>query len=81
MCIGIFVEPCPDKTKFLKLIDDVYDVGDLEDCAHIFACVYRILTTFHIEKASSTGSQRFTKAVDIDEEIDLKVLLPPMTIK
>jgi hypothetical protein len=34
MCIGIFVEPYADK-KILKSIDDVYDVGDLEDCAHI----------------------------------------------
>jgi len=52
MCIDIFENLDSDQEPFL--IDTKYDVGDFEDCAHIFACVYKILTTFHIKESSST---------------------------
>jgi hypothetical protein len=57
MCIEIFVEPYADITQFLKLIHVQYHVGDFEDCAHIFACVYKILTTFDMKKESSTATK------------------------
>ncbi|CAK9236403.1 unnamed protein product [Sphagnum troendelagicum] len=37
---------------FSKLIDDEYPVGCFHDCAHIFACVYKILTTFQSKEPS-----------------------------
>jgi len=52
MCIDIFENLYSDKKPFL--IDANYPVGSFENCAHIFACVYQILTTFHIKEESST---------------------------
>jgi hypothetical protein len=55
MCIEIFVKP--DRETLSHLIEANYPVGSLEDCAHIFACVYKILTTFPIEEESSTTTK------------------------
>ncbi|CAM6024481.1 unnamed protein product [Sphagnum balticum] len=60
MCIEIFEKPCSDPKKLSDLIDANYPVGGLEgleDCAHIFACVYKILTTFPIKEKSSTKTK------------------------
>ncbi|CAK9235543.1 unnamed protein product [Sphagnum troendelagicum] len=53
MCSEIFVEPCPDKKELDELIDDASDVADFNDSAHIFACVYKILTTFDSKEAAT----------------------------
>ncbi|CAM6033388.1 unnamed protein product [Sphagnum compactum] len=61
MCIQIFEKPCSEKETLFDLIDANYPVGSseggLEDCAHIFACVYKILTTVHSKKESSTTTK------------------------
>jgi hypothetical protein len=54
MCSEIFVEPCPPTKKIVKLID----VGFFDDCAHIFACVYKILTNFYIKETSPATKSR-----------------------
>jgi hypothetical protein len=54
MCSQIFVEPCPPTKKIVKLID----VGYFDDCAHIFACVYKILTNFYIKETSPATKSR-----------------------
>ncbi len=53
MCIEIFQKPCLNEEQYLELIDVHY----LEDCAHIFACVYKILTTFYIKEESSNTTK------------------------
>ncbi|CAK9882078.1 unnamed protein product [Sphagnum jensenii] len=57
MCIEIFKKPCADITQFPDLIDVNYRVGDFDQCAHIFACVYNVLTTFDSKKESSTATK------------------------
>jgi hypothetical protein len=57
MCIEIFEKPCSEEETLSDLIDTNYPVGSLEDCAHIFACVYKILTTFPIKEESSTTTK------------------------
>jgi hypothetical protein len=46
MCTDIFVHPCEDFHSEIvsKFLGDHYHVGCFDDCAHIFACVYNILT-------------------------------------
>jgi hypothetical protein len=56
MCIQIFKKPCADIKEFPDLFDANYRVGRFDDCAHIFACVYEVLTTFDTEKESSTAT-------------------------
>jgi hypothetical protein len=53
MCTEIFLKPCLNEEQYLELIDVHY----LEDCAHIFACVYKILTTFYIKEESSNTTK------------------------
>jgi len=55
MCRQIFVNPCSETLS--DLIDANYPEGGLEDCAHIFACVYEILTTVHSKEESSTTTK------------------------
>ncbi|CAM6024479.1 unnamed protein product [Sphagnum balticum] len=57
MCLQIFVTPCSEKETLSGLIDANYPEGGLEDCAHIFACVYEILTTVHSKEESSTTTK------------------------
>ncbi|CAK9236393.1 unnamed protein product [Sphagnum troendelagicum] len=57
MCLQIFVKPCSEKETLSDLIDANYPEGGLEDCAHIFACVYEILTTVHSKEESSTTTK------------------------
>jgi hypothetical protein len=57
MCIEIFKKPCADITEFPDLFDVNYPVGDFDQCAHIFACVYKVLTTFDSKKESSTATE------------------------
>jgi hypothetical protein len=58
MCIEIFVEPCSSIEIFSKVIDVDHDVGVFNDCAHVFACVYKILTTFYIKESSPATKSR-----------------------
>jgi hypothetical protein len=57
MCIEIFLKPCLNEEQYLELIDVHYPVGGVENCAHIFACVYKILTSFYIKEESSTTTK------------------------
>ncbi|CAK9882077.1 unnamed protein product [Sphagnum jensenii] len=55
-CLKIFPEPCPDKKYHLfELIDVSYAVGELENCAHVFACIHKVMTTC-VEKSSAVGT-------------------------
>ncbi|KAH9555871.1 hypothetical protein CY35_08G139700 [Sphagnum magellanicum] len=46
MCIRFFAEPCPNKKDNLfNLIDLNYKVGELENCAHILACIHKVMTS------------------------------------
>jgi hypothetical protein len=46
MCHRFFAEPCPDKKyDLLELINFNYEVGKLENCAHVFACIHKIMTS------------------------------------
>jgi hypothetical protein len=45
-CGIFFVNPCPDKKKdLLELINKKYEVGKLENCAHVFACIHKVMTS------------------------------------
>jgi hypothetical protein len=47
MCHRFFAEPCPSKKKkFVHLIDRHYKVGELENCAHVFACIHKVMTSY-----------------------------------
>jgi hypothetical protein len=52
MCTEIFVEPSSSVEAFRKSLDD--HVGYFHGCAHIFACVYKLLTNFNTELQMST---------------------------
>ncbi len=45
MCLSVFTGPTSDKEKFEASIEAKFLVGELEKCAHIFSCAYRILCT------------------------------------
>jgi hypothetical protein len=45
MCISVFIGPTNDKKKFEASIEAKFLEGELEKCAHIFSCAYRILCT------------------------------------
>ncbi|KAH9555845.1 hypothetical protein CY35_08G137500 [Sphagnum magellanicum] len=46
MCCLFFAEPCPDiKANISQFIDVNYTVDKLENCAHVFACIHRVMTT------------------------------------
>jgi hypothetical protein len=46
MCYRIFAEPCPDKKYSLfELMVFNYKVGELENCAHLFACFHKVITS------------------------------------
>jgi hypothetical protein len=68
MCIEIFVKPCSSIEQFGKLIDDNYPVGCFNDCAHIFACVHKILTTFDSKTTKSRPHEDETKESASDRE-------------
>jgi len=54
MCFQIFVEPSSDQNPLSYSIDANYPVGSLENYAHIFACVYKIITTVHSKDEDKT---------------------------
>ncbi len=56
-CRRFFAEPCrPDKKNyFFKLINVNYAVDELENCAHVFACIHKVMTTC-VEKSSTVGT-------------------------
>jgi hypothetical protein len=46
MCYRIFAEPCPHKKyNLFELMDFNYKVGELENCAHLFACFHKVITS------------------------------------
>jgi len=47
MCHRFFAEPCPDKEQmFINFICHNYKEGELENCAHVFACIYKVMTSY-----------------------------------
>jgi len=47
MCHRFFAEPCPNKKqKFINFLFLNYKVGELENCAHIFACIHKVMTSY-----------------------------------
>jgi len=45
-CEKFFAKPCPDEKKDLfVLIDEKYEVGKLENYAHVFACIHEVMTS------------------------------------
>lgn len=49
MCHKFFADPCPDKKRsFMFIIDWNYEVGELENCAHLFACIHKVMTNFEM---------------------------------
>jgi len=45
-CHQFFAEPCPDKKhELFELINLNYEVGKLENCAHVFACIHEVMTS------------------------------------
>ncbi|CAK9235541.1 unnamed protein product [Sphagnum troendelagicum] len=71
MCTEIFVQPCSTVKDFRKSLDD--HVGYFDGCAHIFACVYKLLTNFNIELQMSTF-------VEVNVELNgvHQVIMPPI---
>jgi len=46
MCQRFFAEPCPNKKQnLINLIHHNYEVGELENCAHVFACIHKVITS------------------------------------
>ncbi len=76
-CGIFFAEPCPDKKKdLLELIDVNYKVGELENCAHVFACIHKVMTscvksTTADKKSPSTETEVF--APDVNQQLETDV--------
>jgi hypothetical protein len=43
-CGRIFADPFPDKNNPHNIINVNYEVGKLENCAHIFDCIHKVMT-------------------------------------
>jgi hypothetical protein len=43
-CRSIFADPFPDKNSPLNIINVNYEVGKLENCAHFFDCIHKVMT-------------------------------------
>ncbi|KAH9555873.1 hypothetical protein CY35_08G139900 [Sphagnum magellanicum] len=89
-CSRFFAEPCPDKKEFLlNLIDVNYEVGKLENCPHIFACIHKVMTsclksTTADKKSPATDTEVFAPDVNQQPETDVEALAavgtPPIAV-
>jgi hypothetical protein len=63
MCHRFFAEPCPNKKyNLINLIDLNYEVGELENCAHIFACIHKVMTSCVSMPPIATVTTTFERA-------------------
>jgi len=53
-CHRIFAEPIGVKYH-RRFMDDYFEVGKLENCAHIFTCVHKVMTSY-VEAAVTVGT-------------------------
>jgi len=62
-CSKFFAEPFPDKKECLcNFIDVNYEVGKLENCAHVFACIHKVMTSC----VKSTTADKKSPATDTE---------------
>jgi hypothetical protein len=62
-CSKFFAEPFPDKKECLcNFIDVNYEVGKLENCAHVFACIHKVMTSC----VESTNANKKSPATDTE---------------
>ncbi len=90
MCYKFFAEPCPDKkADLLELIDVNYEVGKLENCAHVFACIHKVMTscvesTTADKKSPATDTEVIAPDVNQQLETDVEALAavgtPPIAV-
>jgi hypothetical protein len=59
MCLSVFTGPTIDKEELEASIEAKFPVGELEKCAHIFSCAYRILCTPTTSVVKQPGSASF----------------------
>jgi hypothetical protein len=77
-CSRFFAEPCAaKKVDFYDLIDVNYEVGKLENCAHVFACIHKVMTscvesTTADKKSPGTDTEVFAPDVNQQLETDLE---------
>ncbi len=89
-CNFFFAEPCPDKEdKLGGFIDNNFEVGELGNCAHVFACFHKVITscvesTTADKKLSATDTENFASDVnqqlETDVEIPAEVRTPPRAV-
>ncbi len=83
MCYKFFAEPCPHKkADLLELIDVNYEVGKLENCAHVFACIHKVMTscvesTTADKKSPATDTEVFAPDVTQQFETDVEATTEP----
>jgi hypothetical protein len=76
-CSRFFAEPCADKKEYLcNLIDVNYEVGKLENCPHVFACIHKVMTscaesTTADKKSPATDTEVF--APDVNQQLETDV--------
>jgi hypothetical protein len=79
-CAMFFAEPCPDKKDdFVGFIYGNYEVGKLENCAHVFACIHKVMTscvesTTADKKSPATDTEIF--ASDVNQQLESDVEAP-----
>jgi len=79
-CYMFFSEPCPDEIDdFSELIDINYKVGKLENCAHVFACIHKVMTTCvesptDDKKSPATDTEILAPDVNQQFETDVEAL-------
>jgi len=84
MCCKFFADPF----ALLNLIFDNYEVGMLGDCAHLFGCIHKVMTSCvepaTDKKSSGTDTELFAPGVnqqlETDEEALATVGTPPIAV-
>ncbi len=77
MCEKFFAEPWPDKKGYIcNVIDVNYEVGKLENCAHVFACIHKVMTscvksTTADKKSPATDTE--ISAPDVNQQLETDV--------
>jgi hypothetical protein len=84
MCSRFFAEPWPDKKGYIfnltdvnyEVIDVNYEVGKLENCAHVFACIHKVMTscvksTTADKKSPATDTE--VSAPDVNQQLETDV--------
>jgi hypothetical protein len=90
LCCTFFAEPCTDKKNtLLKLINVKFEVGKLENCPHVFACIHKVMTgcvelTTADKKSPATDTEVFAPDVNQQLETDVEALAtvgtPPIAV-